>query len=283
MSMTREEARIEIQSLKDTFEELEPGGTRTQFALEIALTALRPIRREQVEKMKKEPVEGGYDELYTPTYKCPECGFEDTGRGNFCRNCGCLHTDEAVDMMMERMEKMKYIGIPNEFEDIFRGVELSGVELSEGEIRTLNWIVGWDRQTVENLRSVIQKAQAIALSTLTPPNEPLTQADLDSMDYDTRKMLDKQASDKGGHLMKCRDCEKLEWGYDEGERVWWCAKRGHCPDLDVERNCSEFSLKKPDIFTALSTLQAENEKLRAELCRELDAAKEAVQDVKDTL
>lgn len=83
--------------------------------------------------------------------------------------------------------------------------------------------------------------------------------------HDTRKMLDKQASDKGGHLMKCRDCKKLVWGYDEGERVWWCAKRGHCPDLDVERNCSEFSLKKPDIFTALSTLQAENEKLRAEL------------------
>ena len=65
--------------------------------------------------------------------------------------------------------------------------------------------------------------------------------------------------------MKCRDCEKLEWSYDEGEHVWWCAKRGHCPDLDVERNCSEFSLKKPDIFTALSTLQAENAQLRAEL------------------
>ena len=50
MSMTREEARIEIQSLKDTFEELEPGGTRTQFALKIALSALRPVSREQVEK-----------------------------------------------------------------------------------------------------------------------------------------------------------------------------------------------------------------------------------------
>ena len=62
--------------------------------------------------------------------------------------------------------------------------------------------------------------------------------------------------------MKCRDCEKLVWGYDEGERIWWCAKRGHCPDLDVERNCSEFSLKKPDIFTALSTLQAENKRLQ---------------------
>ena len=34
---------------------------------------------------------------------------------------------------------------------------------------------------------------------------------------------------------------------------------------------------------AISTLQAENEKLRAELCRELDAAKEAVQDAEDTL
>ena len=38
-----------------------------------------------------------------------------------------------------------------------------------------------------------------------------------------------------------------------------------------------------DAATALSMLQAENEKLRAELCRELDAAKEAVRDVKDTL
>lgn len=38
-----------------------------------------------------------------------------------------------------------------------------------------------------------------------------------------------------------------------------------------------------DADAALSALQAENEKLRAELCRELDAAKEAVRDVKDTL
>ena len=38
-----------------------------------------------------------------------------------------------------------------------------------------------------------------------------------------------------------------------------------------------------DAAAAIATLQAENEKLRAELCRELDAAKEAVRDVKDTL
>lgn len=76
-------------------------------AYKIALTALRPVSREQIKKMKKEPVEGEYDELYAPTYKCPECGFENIGKGNFCQNCGCLYTDEAVDMMMERLEKLK--------------------------------------------------------------------------------------------------------------------------------------------------------------------------------
>lgn len=201
MSMTREEARIEIQSLKDTFEELEPGGTRTQFALKIALSALRPVSRERVEKAWKGEWEKSIDNG-AEMYRCSRCGARDVKElyeyenpRRFCYHCGASMTDEAVDMVMERIEKMKYIGIPNEFEDIFRGVELSGVELSEDEIRTLNWIIGWDRQTVENLRSIIQKAQAIALS----------------------------------------------------------------------------------------TLQAENEELRAELCRELDAAKEAVQDVKDTL
>ena len=48
MSMTREEARIELQAMKDTFEEYEPGGSRCQMALKVALTALRPVSREQV-------------------------------------------------------------------------------------------------------------------------------------------------------------------------------------------------------------------------------------------
>ena len=46
--MTREEARIELQAMKDTFEEYEPGGSRCQMALKIALSALRPVSREQV-------------------------------------------------------------------------------------------------------------------------------------------------------------------------------------------------------------------------------------------
>lgn len=64
--------------------------------------------------------------------------------------------------------------------------------------------------------------------------------------------------------MKCRDCENLIWSYAEGERIWQCRER-YCPDLDIERDCPDFAPQKPDIFTAFSTLQAENEKLRVEL------------------
>ena len=41
------------------------------------------------------------------------------------------------------------MNIPQEFEDIFRGVELT-----EDEIRTLTWIAGW-----ESLRSAIRKVR----------------------------------------------------------------------------------------------------------------------------
>lgn len=99
--MTREEAIETLENHTQYFVPVQDLG-----ALNTAISALRPVSREQVEKMKKEPVEGEYDELYAPTYKCPECGFENIGRGNFCRNCGCLHTDEAVDMVIERWEAL---------------------------------------------------------------------------------------------------------------------------------------------------------------------------------
>ena len=71
--------------------------------------------------------------------------------------------------------------------------------------------------------------------------------------------------------MKCRDCEKWGWGDDEGTPVWgWCWKYTSCPDPDIDRSCPDFSPKKPDIFTTLSTLQAENKKLRAELKSKVD-------------
>ena len=110
--MTQEEKIKRLKALKARCERLTVSSDRgpeewrkDAEALDLALAALRPVSRKQVEKMKKEPVEGEYDELYAPTYKCPECGFENIGRGNFCRNCGCLHTDEAVDILLKRWKE----------------------------------------------------------------------------------------------------------------------------------------------------------------------------------
>ena len=117
MSMTREEARIELQAMKDTFEEYEPGGSRCQIALKVALTALRPVSREQVEKVwRGEWIVGEPNGLGFPIH-CSRCGWGtdhadprkwmDYGGHIFCGHCGAPMTDEAVQMVMERLEALK--------------------------------------------------------------------------------------------------------------------------------------------------------------------------------
>ena len=82
---------------------------RRKEMAEIALTALRPISREQVEKVWR----GGW-EPGNPI--CPICG-KDKFDGldadiwadwmpNFCPHCGAPMTDKAVDMVMERLEEI---------------------------------------------------------------------------------------------------------------------------------------------------------------------------------
>ena len=107
--MTREEAAAKIGYIIDCVElGIYCGEDEEVFeALDLALSALPPITREQVEKVKKEPEEGGYDEWWRPSYACPECGYENAGKGNFCHNCGCPFTDDAVQMVMERLEALK--------------------------------------------------------------------------------------------------------------------------------------------------------------------------------
>ena len=71
--------------------------------------ALRPVSREQVEKAWR----GGW-EPGNPI--CPICGknkFDGLDADiwadwmpNFCPHCGAPMTDEAVEMVMERMEKL---------------------------------------------------------------------------------------------------------------------------------------------------------------------------------
>lgn len=57
--------------------------------------------------------------------------------------------------------------IPAEFEDIFRGVELT-----EREALFLSWITSWDDYTIQNMRTVLEKVQS-ALSTLQAEKEKL--------------------------------------------------------------------------------------------------------------
>lgn len=113
MSMTREEARIELQAMKDTFEEYEPGGSRCQMALKVALTALRPVSREQVEKSwagceycEKHKINLVRIEMnYNDSPGSPK-RLNPTRVPKFCPMCGRPLTDEAVDMVMERLEEL---------------------------------------------------------------------------------------------------------------------------------------------------------------------------------
>ena len=78
-------------------------------ALEMALTALRPVSREQAEKawrgtwMSYLPPLGAGDEQC----RCTGCGRTPDVKAPFCAWCGAAMTDEAVQMVMERLEAMK--------------------------------------------------------------------------------------------------------------------------------------------------------------------------------
>ena len=133
MSMTQEHAlkllEHPIYKWSMDWDEREDGLNYTE-AIEIAIAALRPVSREQVEQMRGEWVakhrhRGGfrratgvddmgeqrtitiderceYDDLY-----CSKCGKQSPDNFlNFCGYCGAPMTDEAVDMMLKRMEEI---------------------------------------------------------------------------------------------------------------------------------------------------------------------------------
>ena len=86
--------------------------------LVMAMDALRPVSREQVEKMRGEWIADG-EKVPVDKYgqpfgwaKCSACGEYLTASdeypciGHFCPNCGAPMTDKAVDMVMERLEAL---------------------------------------------------------------------------------------------------------------------------------------------------------------------------------
>ena len=79
---------------------------RIAEAMSIVGKALRPVSREQVEKAWT--AEWTVDEF---GHKCSKCGEylpdgEDVRKPQFCPECGRAMTDEAVQMVMERLEAL---------------------------------------------------------------------------------------------------------------------------------------------------------------------------------
>ena len=78
-------------------------------ALDLALSALRPVSREQVEKVWR----GEWHSHYKSGIHagngvvCSECDMWNNRAAHFCPACGRAMTDEAVQMVMERLEALK--------------------------------------------------------------------------------------------------------------------------------------------------------------------------------
>ena len=117
MSMTREEAIKVLNNFPIDFRN--SGGFEAMEALKIAILALHPVSREQVEKVWKGEWIGDNDEKVgtidgspIKSSTCSVCGNCLVGSdeydcsGHFCPACGRAMTDEAVEMVMERLEKL---------------------------------------------------------------------------------------------------------------------------------------------------------------------------------
>lgn len=72
-------------------------------------SALRPVSREQIEKVWRGEWKHTHssDSLWTEVWVCSRCGLEDDNGDcfDFCPSCGAPMTDEAVEMVMERLEE----------------------------------------------------------------------------------------------------------------------------------------------------------------------------------
>ena len=109
MSMTREEIIKQYEMAVEGGELVAPlmgeDAKEIYEMLKAGLSALRPITREQVEKMRGE---------WTTDGVCSRCGFDAMYykgvpvqvRTNYCPACGSPMTDKAVDMVMERLEAL---------------------------------------------------------------------------------------------------------------------------------------------------------------------------------
>lgn len=112
--MTREEAIALLNEQYETCKRIYdcsadqrksyPNVPQFMGALDMALTALRPVSREQVWRGEwvGVPNMGVYDTACSKCGYCPGIRF---WYSDFCPNCGAPMTDEAEEMMLERWKE----------------------------------------------------------------------------------------------------------------------------------------------------------------------------------
>ena len=111
--MTRNEARTEtsrqLSNARETLKLAKSQGakTRTQNKIDYLVAVQKALcepSREQVDKMWR----GEWIDAYpgTSSCKCTKCGAVQEYESTFCCHCGAPTTDEAVDMVMKRLEAL---------------------------------------------------------------------------------------------------------------------------------------------------------------------------------
>ena len=109
--MTLEEA-IKLLKQYQGYDPMFPDGETLKHAFDLTdetvdalLSALRPVSREQVEKVWR----GEWIDAYpgTSSCKCTKCGAVQEYESTFCCHCGAPMTDEAVEMVLERLNKLE--------------------------------------------------------------------------------------------------------------------------------------------------------------------------------
>lgn len=117
MAMTRKEAIEELERLLSHWDDLEKGKRRFRWyskaALDVALSALRPVTREQVEKLWPGCglcEDAKYVSGSASAFKSYDGQYEiETyvdGDFDFCPGCGRPMTAEAVELVLKRLEKL---------------------------------------------------------------------------------------------------------------------------------------------------------------------------------
>ena len=101
--MTREEAIAEI---KYYMESDSYADAPSNEACQMAINALRPVSREQVEKVWRGKWRWVGEDRWSDTYECSKCGKLSMNDYLFCPNCNSAMNDEAVEMVMERLEAL---------------------------------------------------------------------------------------------------------------------------------------------------------------------------------